>query len=249
MSWRTPISGAVLALVACVPLAFAQDAGQSQGQSSPPPQQSQGQMGMPQGRRPVGPQGRGGWQSGPQGRMGGGMGQGMWHHKQQWRRGSRDGFRGGRGGWGMGRGHGMSMGRGAGMPLERLVNNPNLRQQLGITDAQVAKFRQEQESFQKANIQHRATLEIQRMELGDLLRADTPDRAAIDQKLAQLNATQAAMEKARIDNLLAMRAVLTPEQQAKLKQLRQSQPRMGPRGPMGPGGRGGPGQQRPPQQP
>jgi len=130
------------------------------------------------------------------------------------------------------------MGRGGEMGLARFVNNPSMRQQLGITDEQVSKFHQQNEDFQKAGIQNRATMQIKNLELNDLLRADKPDRAAIDKKLAEVTAAQAASEKARIDHQLAMRSLLTPDQQTKLKQMMQNQPGMGPG--RGPGGRGGP---------
>ncbi len=171
--------------------------------------------GMSLGRGPAGPMGF-------QGGAGGGMGPGM---------------RAG-GGPGMGRGFGPGMGRGGEMGLARFVNNPSMRQQLGITDEQVSKFHQQNEDFQKAGIQNRATMQIKNLELNDLLRADKPDRAAIDKKLAEVTAAQAASEKARIDHQLAMRSLLTPDQQTKLKQMMQNQPGMGPG--RGPGGRGGP---------
>ncbi len=136
------------------------------------------------------------------------------------------------------------------MGLARFVNNPSMRQQLGITDEQVAKFRQQNEDFMKAGIQNRATMQIKVMELNDLMRADKPDRAAIDRKLAEVNAAQAASEKANIDHQLAVRSLLTPDQQAKLKTMMQNRPGMGPgRGQGGPGGRGGPGRGGQPQAP
>ena len=119
-----------------------------------------------------------------------------------------------------------------------------------ITDEQVARFHQQNEDFMKSGIQNRATMQVKRMELNDLLRADKPDRAAIDRKLAEVNAAQAASEKANIDHQLAMRSLLTPDQQAKVKEMMQNGQGMGPgRGPGGPGGpgRGGRGPQAQPQ--
>ncbi len=151
------------------------------------------------------------------------------------------------GGRGMGPGFGPGgMGRSGQMGLARFVNNPTMRQQLGITDEQVAKFHQLNEDFQKAGIQNRATMQIKRMELNDLMRADKPDRAAIDRKLAEVTAAQSASEKANIDHQLAMRTILTADQQAKIKTMMQNRPGMGPGG-GGPGGRGGPGRGAPPQ--
>jgi Spy/CpxP family protein refolding chaperone len=159
------------------------------------------------------------------------------------------------GGPGMGPGFGpggmrpeMGMGRGGEMGVARFVNNPNMRQQLGITDEQVAKFHSMNEDFQKAGIQNRATMQIKRMELDDLLRADNPDRAAIDRKLAEVNTAQAAGEKANIDHMLAMRSLLTADQKAKLKTMMQNRPGPGMApGRGGPGGRGSPGRGNNPQ--
>jgi Spy/CpxP family protein refolding chaperone len=138
--------------------------------------------------------------------------------------------------WG---GHGMGMGMGMG--LARLVNNPKLREQLGITAEQAAKIRQEALDFQKAEIRSRADLQVNRLELHSLLSAETPDRAAIDKTLQQVNAAQFAMEKAGVEHQLAMSSLLTPAQMQKLQELRHEfGPGAGPRGQRGmmrPGGR------------
>ena len=171
-----------------------------------------------------GPDGRGG----PMGRMGQ---MGMMHHG-----------RGEGGGPEMGMGMGMHGGMhhrgGPGMGLAFLVNNPEMRQNLGITDEQAAKIRQQTLDFRKAEIRNRADLEIKRLDLRGLMAADTPDRAAIDRTLQEVGAAQMALEKSAVDFHLAMRSALTPEQREKLKAMRQEfrgrgegQHRMG-----GPGG-------------
>jgi Spy/CpxP family protein refolding chaperone len=168
----------------------------------------------------------------------------------------------GPGGWGGQRGRmGMRGGRGMGpreMGLGRLLSDPNVRQQLGVTTEQVAKIRQQESDFRKTEIRNRADLEIKRMDLNDLLSADKPDRSAIDSKLQEISAAQLAMEKASIDNRLDMRDALTPAQRQKLQQMMMQRGQRGPspggnnggntapRGPRG-AGRGGPG--RPPAPP
>jgi len=188
---------------------------------------------------PDGPEGGGGpmapmGEKGPMGEMG------PMHHGQ------------GEGGPGMGMGRGMGMRGGMhhrggpGMGLGFLVNNPELRKKLGITDEQAAKIRQQTLEFRKAEIRNRADLEIKRLDLHNLMAADTPDRAAIDRTLQEVGAAQLALEKTTIDFHLAMRTALTPEQREKLKAMREEfrprgegQHRMGgPGGPGGPGARG-----------
>lgn len=138
-------------------------------------------------------------------------------------------------------------GRGEGGPaLSRMLSDPAIRQQVGVTADQVAKIRQQESDFRKAEIRNRADLEIKRMDLQDLLAAEKPDRAAIDSKLSEVGAAQLVMEKAAINNRLDMRAALTPAQHLKLQQIlaqrRQPMPaaNAAPRVPQGAGrGRGG----------
>jgi len=70
----------------------------------------------------------------------------------------------------------------------RLLNDPAIRQQAGITDEQAATIRKQQLDFRKTEIRGRADVEIRRMELKDLLAADKPDRAAINAKLQEISA-------------------------------------------------------------
>jgi len=173
---------------------------------------------------------------------GNGMGRGMGYA-------GRGGF-GGPGvmGRGMGRGPGMGpgMGRGGPMALNRIVNNPDMREKLGITADQVSKIRQQNLDFQKAAVMNRAKLRVAHMELNQLMSADKPDRAAIDKKLTEISAAQLTAEQTNVHHQLDMKTALTPEQQAKLKELmQQRRPGMGgPGGQQGPGrgGRGGRGQ-------
>jgi len=174
-------------------------------------------------------------QDGPDG--GGGprerMGQmGMMHHD-----------RGEGGGPEMGMGMGMHGGMhhrgGPGMGLAFLVNNPEMRKRIGITDEQAAKIRQQTLEFRKAEIRNRADLEIKRLDLHSLMAADTPDRGAIDRTLQEVGAAQMALEKSAVDFHLAMRSALTPEQREKLKAMREEFHGRG-EGQHGMGGPGGP---------
>lgn len=160
------------------------------------------------------------------------------------------------GGWGQSRGmRGIGM-RGRGGPaamLLRLVNNPMMRQRVGITTEQAAKIRQQTSDFLKQQIRSRANMEVQRIDLQNLMVAENPDRAAIDKTLEQISALRLSQSKADVDFHLAMRNALTPEQQQKLMQMRQEfmrrgpggPGRMGPRGPQGMMNRPGPGPSTP----
>jgi Spy/CpxP family protein refolding chaperone len=151
---------------------------------------------------------------------------------------------GGRGGWGHMRGGFERDGRmgmdgfrrgGRDAGLLRLLSDPAIRQQVGISDAQAATIRQQESDFRKAEIRNRADLEVKRIDLRDLLAADKPDRAAIDGKLQEISAAQLVLAKAAVDHMLTMRDAITPAQRDKLRQsMRDRRARGGPGGP-GPG--------------
>lgn len=115
--------------------------------------------------------------------------------------------------------------RGLGMGLAQIVNNANLRQQLGITDAQAGKVRQLTSDFQVSQIRSRADVQVDRLQLRNLLTAQNPDRTAIDQKLNQVSAAELALRKQQVHYRLDLRNVLTAEQRQKLQQMRQGRAR------------------------
>jgi len=179
--------------------------------------------------------GGGGGQMGHMGQMG------MMHHGRGEGDGPEMGMQRGMHGWGEdgGRGMGMHHRGGRGMGLAFLVNNPEMRKRIGISDEQAAKIRQQTLDFRKAEIRTRADLQVKRLEMHSLLAADAPDRAAIDRTLQEVGTAQMALEKNAIDFHLTMRAALTPEQREKLKAMRQEFHPHG-NGQHGPGGPGGP---------
>jgi Spy/CpxP family protein refolding chaperone len=124
--------------------------------------------------------------------------------------------------------------------LSRLLSNPDIQQKVGISAAQVAKIKEQESAFRKTEIRERADLEVKRVELRDLLSADTPDRKAVDAKLQEVSTAQLAMEKSRVGFRLDMKEALTPDQRTKLRQALQDgwQSRGPRRGPNGPGQRG-----------
>jgi Spy/CpxP family protein refolding chaperone len=101
----------------------------------------------------------------------------------------------------------------------RLLNDPSIRQQVGITDEQAATIRKQELDFRKTEIRGRADLEVKRIDLKDLLAADKPDRAAINAKLQEISAAQLSLQKSAIDYRLTMRDAITPAQREKLRQV------------------------------
>ncbi len=79
----------------------------------------------------------------------------------------------------------------------------------------------------------RDELSRKRYELGTLISQPNPDPAAIDAKIAEISGIQVQMERLIVQQIIAIRQVLTPEQQQKLSEY-MSQHMMAPGGP-GPG--------------
>jgi Spy/CpxP family protein refolding chaperone len=150
-----------------------------------------------------------------------------------------------RGGWGHrhgsfgrdGRGHRHS-------GFARMLNDPSIRQQVGITDEQAATIRKQEADFRKTEIRNRADLEAQRIDLKGLLAAEKPDRTAINAKLQEISTAQLSLQKSAIDYRLTMRDAITPAQREKLRQLmsdrwqRDGRDRPGAEGPRRRGPRG-----------
>jgi Spy/CpxP family protein refolding chaperone len=113
---------------------------------------------------------------------------------------------------------GFGRGRGE-FGLARLLNDPAIREKLGITAEQVGAIRKQESDFRKAEIRNRADLEVKRVDLKDLLDAEKPDRAAIDSKLQEISTARLALEKSAIHYRLTMREAITPKQREKLHQL------------------------------
>jgi Spy/CpxP family protein refolding chaperone len=137
-----------------------------------------------------------------------------------------------RGGWGHRDDDGFGRG-GREFGLARLLDDPAIRQQIGITAEQAATIRQQESDFRKTEIRDRADLEVKRIDLKDLLEADKPDRAAIDSKLGEISAARLALEKSAIGYRLTMRDAISPTQREKLRQWMSNRRRGG--GPAHPG--------------
>lgn len=96
-----------------------------------------------------------------------------------------------------------------------------MRERLRITPDQVTQFQAHQSTMSKSMIRSRADIQVKRMELGELMRADKPDRVLIDKKLREVQDASFAAEKARIDGQLTVRDMFTPEQRQEMEKMRE----------------------------
>ncbi len=119
-----------------------------------------------------------------------------------------------------------------GFALLRLADNPRMRAELNLTDAQVGRLHALAVESEKSSIKTRADLELHGIELRELLRADNPDHDAIMNKVQAISDLRGQMAKQHMETMLTARSVLTPEQLKKMHSLMENR---------GFGGRGGPG--------
>lgn len=117
-----------------------------------------------------------------------------------------------------------------------LLQRPDVQKELGITEEQRNKLEDIAFNARKAAIQARSNLEVYRLELTRLMRADNPDRSAIDKKLQEVAQAEAALRRSMINSFLDTRNVLTKEQRDKVREgmqklIRERTQRMQQRGP------------------
>ncbi|HEY6866059.1 MAG TPA: Spy/CpxP family protein refolding chaperone [Candidatus Eisenbacteria bacterium] len=116
-------------------------------------------------------------------------------------------------GWGRGAG-GPGM-RGPGM--ERRMRRADLLRELDLSKEQRDKIAELRDKQQRSTIRARADLQTARLDLRRLIRADKPDRAAIDRQIDRMAQIRSEMQKSRVAMMLDMRSVLTPEQLEKAR--------------------------------
>jgi Spy/CpxP family protein refolding chaperone len=103
--------------------------------------------------------------------------------------------------------------------LLRLLDTPAAQRALGLADEQRKKIEDITFNLQRTMVQQEAALRVQQLDLERLMRADSPDRGAIDKKIQEISQAQAAVMRTSINGVLDMRNVLTKEQQEKLKEF------------------------------
>ena len=101
-------------------------------------------------------------------------------------------------------------------------NNPNLVKQLNLTDDQRKAMDGILQDHKMKLIDLRANLEKAEVELGPMMKADTPDQKAIEAQIDRVVMARAELEKANARFLLDIRMQLKPEQWKQLQTMRQN---------------------------
>ena len=115
---------------------------------------------------------------------------------------------------GMGRG-GARMRRGPGAG-----GMGDLREKLNLTDEQRSRLADIRDRQARAAIPIQSDLRLAALDMRKLMRAERPDRRAIDQQIDRISGLRAQLHKSRVAGMLDARAVLTPAQQKLLREHR-----------------------------
>lgn len=124
-------------------------------------------------------------------------------------------------------------------------NNPNMVKRLNLTDAQRKAMDGILQDHRMKLIDLHANLQKSEVELEPMIKADTPDRKAIEAQIDTIATARADLEKANALFLLDIRMQLTPDQWKQLRALRAQRMQREHRYAQDPGGwgPGGPGNQ------
>jgi Spy/CpxP family protein refolding chaperone len=95
-----------------------------------------------------------------------------------------------------------------------------MMQKLNLTEQQQAQIRKLHVDFQKKQIQNQAKIKLARLDLSQMLQADKPDRPAIEKIIRDISSLETDTKLARVDQMLAIRNVLTPDQLKTWKEQR-----------------------------
>ena len=95
-----------------------------------------------------------------------------------------------------------------------------MKTDLGLSDVQKSDIRKAMETAHRDRLRKSTDLKIASLDLRSLLRAERVDEKAIGVKLAEVQAAQGGLLKLRVDSALAMKRILTPEQQKKMSEMR-----------------------------
>ena len=130
---------------------------------------------------------------------------------------------------------GVDMGM-PGMPMMPGMQMPGMPAMPELTNEQQDKMDVVRQNHIRAMLPIQTDIQIKEMDLDALWRADNPDGKKIVAKVREIGALRIQAEVERVNNMLAMREILTPEQRKSFR------PGMGARHGMMRGMRGGMGQ-------
>jgi Spy/CpxP family protein refolding chaperone len=129
------------------------------------------------------------------------------------------------------------MGGGQQMQKQRMVRvRANVADKLNLTDQQKKDMQKLRIDMEKKNTPLESQIRLARLEIQQLMLADSPDRAKIEKQMKEVSDVELKIKLNRLDHAFAVKGILTPEQQKIWRENRGGFGRFG--------GVGGPGEQR-----
>ena len=104
-------------------------------------------------------------------------------------------------------------------PLERIVSNPKLAAEMGLTADQIAKMKMAWEDLRQQAKELRAGQETSGMDQAKLLSSEAVDEDAVMAAVERAGKAHTELAKLKVKQLLVLRNTLTPEQRAKVKEI------------------------------
>jgi Spy/CpxP family protein refolding chaperone len=103
------------------------------------------------------------------------------------------------------------------MLIHRLTRDPELAGELGISEDQVAQLNETAYALRKRHVELRAKLEVAAMEQARLMSESGIDEQALMAAVEATGAVRTEMAKLRVQQLLAIRNILTEEQRQAIR--------------------------------
>jgi Spy/CpxP family protein refolding chaperone len=97
------------------------------------------------------------------------------------------------------------------------LDDTRVRTALGLSDQQADSLRKIVVGTETFTIKTGADIAVDSIDLRELLRADKPDRAAVMSKGEEISKSTSQMINHYLDAMLAVKAILTPEQQKMIR--------------------------------
>jgi hypothetical protein len=108
------------------------------------------------------------------------------------------------------------------------LDNPRIRTALGLTDQQADSLRKLIVNAEVSTIETGASVAVDAINLRELLRADTPNRAAVMAKGDDISKSVSQLINHYLDAILSAKTILTPKQQEMIRAYLENRPaRMG----------------------
>jgi Spy/CpxP family protein refolding chaperone len=91
--------------------------------------------------------------------------------------------------------------------------NGRLHEKLNLSDTQKKDFEKLNSEFAKQKVEQQAKIKIAAIELHTLMKADSPDRGAIEKKINEISDLQAQNRMLGVDHWFSVNKLLNPDQQ------------------------------------